>query len=216
MASSSGSGRAAAGRSSSRAAEVRERAAKLLVAVRRDQLWDVFAKICGDDKPARALFGQITASPRAVATLEAVLDDPAKADDAYRTRTSELMRLATGHPAAACGDQRGVFGVMQPIAAVGRLARPAHGARIQPVGGCVVVARRRGARLQAHGGVRHVAGHTAMRVHVAGNRCPRPGGRHQHADRQPSSPRCSVHPPVLHLVVPPGCARAATPQSMRA
>jgi RNA polymerase sigma factor (sigma-70 family) len=78
--------------------EIRDRAAKVLGEIRRDQLRDVFAKVAGDDKAARELFTHITSSPRAMAALKAALDDPAQADELYRTRTAELMRIAAGHP----------------------------------------------------------------------------------------------------------------------
>ena len=78
--------------------EIRDRAAKVLNEIRKDQLWDVFARVAGDDKVARELFTHITSSPRAMAALKAALDNPTQTDELYRTRTTELLRIAGGHP----------------------------------------------------------------------------------------------------------------------
>jgi RNA polymerase sigma factor (sigma-70 family) len=78
--------------------EVRARAAKVLNEIRKDQLWAAFAKVAGDDKATRDLFAHITASARAVDALKAALDDPTRADELYRNRTAELLRIAAGHP----------------------------------------------------------------------------------------------------------------------
>jgi RNA polymerase sigma factor (sigma-70 family) len=79
--------------------EVARRASEVMAAVRREQLWTVFTRIAGDDDAARDLFAQLAASPRAVMALEAALDNPSQTAELYRTRTSELMRIAGGHPA---------------------------------------------------------------------------------------------------------------------
>ncbi len=77
--------------------EVRDRCAKVLNEIRKDQLWAAFAKITGQDKAARDLFAHIMGSPRAVDALKAALDDPTRVNELYRTRTAELMRIAAGH-----------------------------------------------------------------------------------------------------------------------
>jgi hypothetical protein len=84
--------------------EVARRSAVVRAAITRDRLWAVFTKVAGDDKPARDLFAEIMSAPRAVAAVEAALDEPARADELYRDRTAELMRIAAGHaPVAANG-----------------------------------------------------------------------------------------------------------------
>lgn len=85
--------------------EVARRSAAVRAAVTRDRLWAAFARVAGDDKPARDLFAEILSSPRAVAAVEAALDDPARADDLYRDRTAELMRVAAGHPPVAANGK---------------------------------------------------------------------------------------------------------------
>jgi RNA polymerase sigma factor (sigma-70 family) len=78
--------------------EVAGRAVAVRDAIRREELWTVFAKVAGDDPAARDLFAKIMGSPRAVDALETALDDPKKADDLFRTRTVELLRVAAGYP----------------------------------------------------------------------------------------------------------------------
>jgi hypothetical protein len=85
--------------------EVARRATAVRAAITRDRLWAVFTKVAGDDKPARDLFAEIMGSSRAVAAVEAALDDPARADELHRDRTAELMRIASGHPPVAANGK---------------------------------------------------------------------------------------------------------------
>ena len=79
--------------------EVAARSAAIWNAIRRDQLWPAFAAAAGGDPQARELFDKMMASPRATDAAEAALDNPTQADERYRTRTAELLRLAAGHSA---------------------------------------------------------------------------------------------------------------------
>jgi hypothetical protein len=65
----------------------------------------VFAQAAGNDAAARDLFEEIMSCRRAVAAVEAVLDEPARADELYRDRTAELMRIAAGHPPVAANGK---------------------------------------------------------------------------------------------------------------
>ena len=85
--------------------EVARRSAAVQAAVTQDRLWAAFASVAGGDKPARDLFAEFLSSPRAVAAVEAALDDPARADELYRDRTAELMRIAAGHPPVAANGK---------------------------------------------------------------------------------------------------------------
>jgi hypothetical protein len=64
----------------------------------REQVWAAYSKVLGTDKAARDLFAHIMASPRAVEAIRAALADPTRADELFRTRTAELLRVAAGHP----------------------------------------------------------------------------------------------------------------------
>ena len=81
--------------------EVARRSAEVRAAITRDRLWAAFARVAGEDKPARDLFAAVMSSPRAVAAVEAALDDPTRADELYRDRTAELLRMSDGHPPVA-------------------------------------------------------------------------------------------------------------------
>jgi hypothetical protein len=85
--------------------EVARRSAVVRAAITRDRVWAAFARIAGDDKPARALFDEILSRPRAMAGVEAALDDPARVDELYRDKTAELMRIAAGHPPIAANGK---------------------------------------------------------------------------------------------------------------
>jgi hypothetical protein len=85
--------------------EVARRSTAVQAAITRDRLWATFAKVAGDDKPARDLFAEIMSSQRAVTAVEAVLDDLARTDQLYCDRTAELMRIAGGHPAVAANGK---------------------------------------------------------------------------------------------------------------
>ena len=78
--------------------EVRQRVSRILAVIRRDQIWAAFKKVVGDDKNAQELFAKLMGSQRGANAIETVLDDPMQADEVYRTRTAELMRIAYGHP----------------------------------------------------------------------------------------------------------------------
>ena len=118
-----------------------------------------------------------------------------------RTRQRHVT-IGTGDLAAARGDQRGVFGVMQPVAAIGRLAWPAQGTAVEPVGGRLVVARRGRAGLQSRRVIRRVAGGPPVRLTIV--RVRRPGQRgdscRDPAKQQPPAERRHT----LHLVLPRG------------
>jgi len=101
--------------------EVARRSAVIRTAITRDRLWTAFVRIVGDDKPAHELFAEILKRPRAVAAIEAALDDPSRADELYRNRTAELMRIAAGHPPVAANGKsdvptdRGAWGAQVPL-----------------------------------------------------------------------------------------------------
>jgi hypothetical protein len=88
--------------------EVRQRSSRILAVVRRDQLWAAFTKVAGDTKDAQELFSKMMSSQRASNAIEVVLDDPTQTEEAYLTRTAELMRIAYGHPPV---DENGKAGV---------------------------------------------------------------------------------------------------------
>jgi hypothetical protein len=101
--------------------EVARRCAAIRAAITRQRLWDAFTRVAGDDKPAHKLFAEMLSSPRAVAAIEAALDDPGRADELYRNRTAELMRIAGGHPPVAANGKPavptapGVWGAEVPL-----------------------------------------------------------------------------------------------------
>jgi hypothetical protein len=101
--------------------EVARRSARIRAAITRDRLWAAFARVAGNDRAARNLFAEIMRSPRAVAAIEAALDDPRRTDELYRNRTAELMRIAEGHPPVAANgkpdvpDKPGVWGARVPL-----------------------------------------------------------------------------------------------------
>jgi hypothetical protein len=85
--------------------EVARRCAAIRAAITRQRLWAAFTRVAGDDKPAHQLFAEIRGSTRAVVAIEAALDDPGRADELYRNRTAELMRIAAGHPPVAANGK---------------------------------------------------------------------------------------------------------------
>ena len=74
--------------------EIRDRARRCLTEIRKDQLWDAFARVAGDDKVARELFTISPSSPRAIGLSRPLSTIPLRTDELYRTRTAELLRIA--------------------------------------------------------------------------------------------------------------------------
>ena len=89
--------------------EVAARSLAMLTTIRKQQMWDRFAKIVGDNKASRELFDLIRARPKVVERLDAAEDDPKKAGELYLAWRDELNAVSkvAGWPRNDGTDVRG-------------------------------------------------------------------------------------------------------------
>jgi RNA polymerase sigma factor (sigma-70 family) len=78
--------------------EIIERCERVLAHIRTEVVRKQFAKLVGDDKPARELFDLIRGSERGWQAVVTASEDPSRAAEVYRTRTAELVRVSRGLP----------------------------------------------------------------------------------------------------------------------